>query len=225
MKYKHYAEIDTEPFIEMTLEDVPRGQGLGRMLTAALSGAKRAAEISGKMLTYLGVNSTKKEQLDLSAICRQSLPLLQMITPSGGTMHADFPSSGPVVFADLSQIQVLLTNLVHNGWEACEGKDGALHLAIKTVDAADISGQHRFPFGWQPQTERYGCLLVQDNGCGIKNEDLSKIFEPFFSSKFTGRGMGLALVLGILKAHNSCVTVESRPGGGTTFQVYFPVQG
>ncbi|WP_306549333.1 PAS domain-containing sensor histidine kinase [Desulfobulbus sp.] len=211
--------------IEMALEDVPRGQGLSRMLTAALSGAKRAAEISGKMLTYLGVNSTKKEQLDLSVICRQSLPLLQMITPSGGTMHADFPSSGPVVFADLSQIQVLLTNLVHNGWEACEGKDGALHLAIKTVDAADIVGQHRFPFGWQPQTEKYGCLLVQDNGCGIKNEDLSKIFEPFFSSKFTGRGMGLALVLGILKAHNSCATVESRPGGGTTFQVYFPVQG
>ncbi len=211
--------------IEMALDDLPREQGLARMLTAAMSGAKRAAEISGKMLTYLGMNLIKKEQLDLSVICRQSLPLLQMMTPSNGTMNVDFPATGPLVLADLGQIQVLLTNLVQNGWEACEGKDGILHVAIKTVDATDISDEHRFPLAWQPRAERYGCLHVQDNGCGIESTHLSKIFEPFFSSKFSGRGMGLALVQGILKAHNSCVTVVSRHGSGTTFQVYFPVEG
>jgi len=211
--------------IEIALDDVPRGQRLAGMLTAALSGANRAAEISGKMLTYLGMKSLKKEHLDLSAICRQSLPLLQAMLPGEVTMNVEFPASGPVVLADLSQMQLLLTNLVENGWEACEGKDGILHLAVKTVDAADIVSEHRFPLAWQPQTERYGCLQVRDNGSGIHSDHLGKIFEPFFSSKFTGRGMGLALVQGILKAHNSCVTVESRPGSGTIFRVYFPVQG
>ncbi len=210
--------------VEMALEDVPRGQRVARMLTAALNGAKRATEISGKMLTYLGMNLMKNEQLDLSVICRQSLPLLQMMTPGRVIMNADFPACGPVVRADLSQIQVLLTNLVQNGLEACEGEGGILHLAITTVNATDIVSEHRLPLDWQPQAEKYGCLHVQDNGCGIKSEHLSKIFEPFFSTKFTGRGMGLALVLGILKAHSSCVTVESRPGRGTIFRVYFPVQ-
>jgi len=211
--------------VELALEDAPQGQGLHRMLTAALSGANRAAEISGKMLTYLGMKSMKKERLDLSVLCRQGLPLLQMMTPGAVTTHVDFPTPGPVVVVDLSQIQLLLANLVQNSWEACEGKEGILHLAIQTVDATVIVDEHRFPLDWQPQADQYGCLLVQDNGSGIQPEHLGKIFEPFFSSKFTGRGMGLALVLGILKAHSSCVTVASRPGIETTFRVYFPVQG
>lgn len=210
--------------VELALDDAPRGQDQAKLLKGALSGAIRGAEISNKMLTYLGMNSMKKESLDLSAVCRQSLPLLQMITP-GVLMIADFPATGPTVVADLSQIQILLTNLVHNGCEACEGKEGVLHLAITTVDARDISSEHRFPLAWQPQTKRYGCLQVQDNGCGIATEHLSKIFEPFFSSKFTGRGMGLALVQGILKSHNSCITVATKPAIGTTFKVYFPIGG
>jgi signal transduction histidine kinase len=209
----------------LALDDVPRGLELEKMLTAALGGANRAADISRKMLTYLGMSSKKKELVDLSVVCRQSLPMLQVMTQEGLTMNTDFPNNGPVVLADFSQLQVLLVNLVQNGCEACEGKDGILHLAIKTVDAEDIVSEHRFPISWYPQAERYGCLHVQDNGRGIKNEHISKIFEPFFTTKFTGRGMGLALVLGILKAHNGCVTMESRYGSGTTFQVFFPVQG
>ena len=212
-------------YIELALDDLPQGQEAEKMLTAALDGANRATEISHKMLTYLGMNSFKKEQVDLSEICRQALPLLQMMTVGRVTMDVDFPAIGPVILVDPKQIQVLLSNLVQNGCEACEKQKGTLHLAVKTVDASDILGEHRFPLAWESQTDRYGCLHVQDDGCGMTNEHLGKIFEPFFSSKFTGRGMGLSLVLGILKAHNGCVTVESSPGNGTTFKVFFPSQG
>jgi PAS domain S-box-containing protein len=209
-------------YIELALDDLPRGQEADKMLTAALDGANRATEISHKMLTYLGMNSLKKEQVDLSEICRQAIPMLQMMMPGRVTVNADFPTIGPMILADPKQIQMLLTNLVQNGCEACEGKNGTLHLAITTVDAKYILSEHRFPLAWEPQTDRYGCLHVQDNGCGMPVEHLDKIFEPFFSSKFTGRGMGLSIVLGILKAHSGCVTVESSPGSGTTFKVYFP---
>jgi CheY-like chemotaxis protein len=66
---------------------------------------------------------------------------------------------------------------------------------------------------------------VTDTGCGIEEKDIEKLFDPFFSSKFTGRGMGLAVVLGIVRAHSGVVMVESEPGRGSTFRVFFPVSG
>jgi CheY-like chemotaxis protein len=68
-------------------------------------------------------------------------------------------------------------------------------------------------------------MEVKDAGCGIADKDIEKLFDPFFSSKFTGRGMGLAVVLGIVKAHDGAVTVESEPGRGSAFRVFLPVSG
>ena len=71
----------------------------------------------------------------------------------------------------------------------------------------------------------YACLEVMDEGCGIEDKDIENLFDPFFSSKFTGRGMGLAVVMGIVRAHGGVVTVESEPGRGSAFRVFFPLSG
>jgi CheY-like chemotaxis protein len=133
------------------------------------------------------------------------------------------PSPGPGISANANEIQQILTNLVTNAWEA--GGDGrsAVHLTVKTVSPADIPTWRRFPLDWRPRDHAYACLEVEDQGSGIAEKDIEKIFDPFFSSKHAGRGLGLPVVLGIVRAHSGAIAVETEPGRGSTFRVFLPV--
>jgi two-component system, cell cycle sensor histidine kinase and response regulator CckA len=98
-----------------------------------------------------------------------------------------------------------------------------IRIAIKVVSLADIPVANRFPIDCHPEEYSYACLEVADEGCGISDQDIEKLFDPFFSSKFTGRGLGLPVVLGIVRAHNGVITVESKLGQGSVFRVFLPV--
>jgi signal transduction histidine kinase len=125
--------------------------------------------------------------------------------------------------ANINQMQQVMTSLITNAWEALGENRGTILLSVKTVPAVNIPATHRFPLDWQPQSSVYACLDVTDTGCGIEETDIEKLFDPFFSSKFTGRGMGLAVVLGIVRAHDGAITVESTPRKGSSFRVFLPV--
>jgi CheY-like chemotaxis protein len=188
-----------------------------------MQAAEKAAEVSGLMLTYLGQTSGKHEPLDLSDACLRSLPILWAIMPGKVVIETDLPSPGPVISANASQIQQVLTNLITNAWEAVGEDGGSIHLGVKTVSPSEITAPHFYPLDWQLQNNTYACLEVADRGCGIADEDIDKLFDPFFSSKFTGRGMGLPVVMGILRAHSGAITMKSEPGRGSAFRVFFPV--
>ena len=209
--------------LEMAINDLPQGTAAVGKLTNALHSTGEAAEVSKLLLTYLGQTQVQRAPLDLAEVCRQNLPMLRAITPTDTVLEADLPSQCPAISADASQIQQVLTNLITNAWEA--GVDGcrSVRLSVKTVSPAKIKAVHRFPIGWRPIDQDYVCLEVQDSGCGIADKDIEKLFDPFYSSKFTGRGLGLSVVLGIIRAHRGCVTVESEPGRGTTFRVFLHV--
>ncbi len=209
--------------LEMVLEDLPRDAKPVTKLTAAIQGARKAAEVSGLMLTYLGQTTGMHVPLDLSETCRQSLPLLQAGIPIDLMVKIDLPSAGPTVSANANQIQQLLTNLVTNAWEAVGDKQGTVYLAAKTVAQTDIPGVHRYPIDWQAENKAYACLEVRDTGDGISEIDIDKLFDPFYSTKLTGRGLGLPVVLGIVKACGGAVTVASTVGKGSTFRVFLPV--
>jgi two-component system, cell cycle sensor histidine kinase and response regulator CckA len=80
-----------------------------------------------------------------------------------------------------------------------------------------------YPIDWQLQDTAYACLEVTDSGRGIAEKDIEKIFDPFFTSNFSGRGLGLPVALGILRAHRGAMEVESQPGVGSIFRVFLPV--
>ena len=82
---------------------------------------------------------------------------------------------------------------------------------------------NRFPVDFQLPDNPCACLEVTDTGCGIAAKDIEQLFDPFYSSKFTGRGMGLAVVLGLVKAHNGVITVASKSVSGSTFRIFFPL--
>ena len=196
-----------------------------RHLTNALHAARKAAEVSGLLLTYVGQSSGNHAPLDLSEACRRSLPMLRAAMPKGVALETDLPAPGPAVNGNADQLQLLLANLVTNAWEAVGDLQSTVQLTVKTVSAAEIPISHRFAIGWQPRDQAYACLEITDVGCGIDDQEIPKIFEPFFTTKFTGRGLGLPVVLGILHAHSGGLVVESNRGrgSGSAFRVYLPV--
>ena len=211
--------------LEMAINALPQSEEPVSKLTAALQAAAKAAEMSGLMLTYLGQASAKLEYLDLAEVCLRSLPILQTAVPVNVTLETELSSPGTDISGNGNQIQQVLTNLVTNAWEAVGESRGEIHLGVKKVLPADIPAAYRFPRNWQPREAAYAGLEVSDTGCGIADDDIEKLFDPFFSTKFTGRGMGLAVVVGIVRSHKGVVTVESKPGQGSTFRVFFPVSG
>lgn len=192
-------------------------------LTAAMQAADLAAEMSRSMLTYLGQVTGARAPLDLAAVCERSLPLIQAALPQNVVIEMDLPSPGPTIIANSNQIQLILTNLISNSWEAVGDTQGKIQLTVKTVSSADIPLIHRFPINWQADDKPYSCLEVRDTGCGIPHNDLDAAFDPFFSTKFTGRGLGLSVVLGLVQVHSGVVTIESTLGQGSVFRVFFPM--
>lgn len=209
--------------LDIALDDLPRREDVTRYLRNAMEAARKAAEVSGLMLTYLGQTVGKREPLDLSATCSRSLPILLRALPEGVTLKTDLAVPGPVICANANQIQQVLSNLITNAWEAMGGQAGVIQLAVKTVSPEMIPNVHVTPVSWQPAETSYACLEVMDTGCGIVAADLEKIFDPFFSSKFPGRGLGLPVVLGIVKVHEGGIAIESKPGQGSVFRVFFPL--
>jgi len=210
--------------LDLAKENLARDDTASANLTAAMLAAGQAAEVSKMMLTYLGQVTGKREPLDLSEACRKILVTLKAGMPRKVILETDMPSPGPTIKADAKHIQQVLSSLVTNAWEsvgAC--MEAAIHLTIGSVPAADIPAARRFPINWQPKDSVYACLEVQDNGCGITNEDLEEVFSPFFSTKFTGRGLGLSMVLGLVQAYGGVVTVLSSLGKGSVFRVFFPL--
>ncbi|MFH0998850.1 MAG: ATP-binding protein [Pseudomonadota bacterium] len=209
--------------LEMALNVLPQDMAAVQYLNEAMNAACRSAEVSSRMLTYLGQATGKKESLDLSEVCRQSVILLQAAAPKDMILKTDFPSCGPIIRANSGQLEQILAQLVTNAWEAAGKNQGTIGLTVKTVSRANIPASKRFPIDWQPLESTYACLEVADEGHGIPDRDIEKLFDPFFTTKFTGRGLGLPVVMGIVKAHGGGVTVDSEPGRGSTFRVYLPV--
>jgi PAS domain S-box-containing protein len=201
--------------LEMAMVDSAKGGRPDAALTEAMKAARGAADVSGQMLTYLGQKPGRRNTLDLCEVCRRILPMLQAAMPGNVVLETDLPSSGSAVHADANQMEQVITNLVANAWEAIGDSGGAIHLAVETVSASEIPSTHRFPVDWRPGAKAYACLEVRDTGPGISEADIEKLFDPFFTNKFTGRGLGLPVALGIVRAHGGCIAVESGGRAGS----------
>jgi two-component system cell cycle sensor histidine kinase/response regulator CckA len=145
---------------------------------------------------------------------------------AGVTARAELPDSPVMVMADPVAVRQVLMNLIINAAEAMEGRGGTLvvRAGLKAVSLEELAGCHRCTcvgcVSLLPGT--YALLEVADTGRGMDAATRERIFEPFFSTKFQGRGLGLAAVLGVVEAHGGAVSVESEPGAGTTFRVLLP---
>jgi len=210
-------------YLDMVVEELPPGDPRAAKLETAMEAARKASDVSALLITCLGQKPVRLEVLDLSELCSVIMPVLRNGKPKDVSIETDFPSPGPRVSVDPMQIRQLLGNIVINAWEAIGGKPGTIRLNIKTVSPADIPTAHRFPVERQFQEQPYACLEVMDSGCGIHEDEIVKLFDPFYSTKFTGRGLGLSVVLGIVRSHQAVITMENGFDGGAVCSVFFPL--
>ena len=208
------AEVRDHGLVSGVVDDV---------LKDAIDAAQRAADVSGLLRTYLGQSTGAHDVRNLADLCRGSVPALRATLPLGVALEATFPPTGPTVRTSAGEVRHLLESLVTNAREALGQAGGLIRLSLTTVAASEIPETNRFPTDWKPLASEYARIVVTDQGCGIPAAELEKIFDPFFTTKFVGRGLGLPSVLGVVRAHEGAVTVQSAPGMGSRFELYLPV--
>ncbi|MGM0611705.1 MAG: two-component system sensor histidine kinase NtrB [Thermodesulfobacteriota bacterium] len=212
--------------LEMAREEVARGTDVADNLANAEEAANKAAEMSRFMLTYLGQESRYFRPIDFSSVCSQYLELLQEELPEKIKLYSHIPFSGLIIKGDQEQIQQILKAIIANSVESVEDqKDCSINVSIEKAEPEKIHGETCFPENWRPSADEYVLLKISDTGKGIDEKARELIFDPFYTDKFIGRGLGLAMVLGIVRAHGGCITVESTVGKGTTLRVFLPQSG
>ncbi|MCA1792295.1 MAG: PAS domain S-box protein [Desulfobacteraceae bacterium] len=210
--------------LELVQEDIQQGSVIADNIKEAALAAHRAVALSQLMLTYLGQGVRKNETIDLSELCRVKMKDLSKAMPENISLTTQFEFTGLMLHSDRSHLEQVLKILFENAVEALmEETSGKISVTLEPVETSDIQYVHMFPNNWHAGPEEYARLVFSDTGKGMAEETIHQIFEPFYSDKFTGRGLGLAVALGIVKAHGGCICVQSKAGQGTDFIIILPL--
>jgi len=183
--------------------------------------AMRAADLCKQMLAYAGKGRFVIQDVDLNALVRETTHLLQSSISRGVVLRFNLGDSVPAVRADATQLRQIVMNLVINASEAIGARSGVVTIATGFVQADRAYLDGTLAASDLPEG-RYVFLEITDTGSGMSPEIRARIFDPFFSTKFTGRGLGLAAVLGIVRGHEGTLKVYSEPGRGTAFRILLP---
>ncbi|OPX99572.1 MAG: Blue-light-activated protein [Syntrophorhabdus sp. PtaU1.Bin002] len=208
-------------FAEMALDDVPRGTSLERKLRHILNSSIRGKDLVKQILAFSRKTKHERQLLFLPPVIEETVKLLRASLPTTIQIAVNASISSTVV-ANPTEIQQVIMNLCTNAAYAMRENGGTLTVALSDFK---IKPGSMVRSGLNPG--QYVRLTVKDTGTGMDRKTMKRIFEPFFTTKQVneGTGMGLAVVYGIIKDLNGGITVESAPGIGSTFQVYFPKAG
>jgi len=175
------------------------------------------------MLTYVGQVKRESIPVDLSQTVTAVIQTLDDASGDHVVLDVDLADPMPLVAADADQMRQVVTGFITNAIEAIEGRTGRVRISTGSMhcDAQYLATTYlneTMPEGM------YAYVEVADTGCGMNAETLGKVFDPFFSTKFTGRGLGLAAVMGIIRSHNGAIKVTSEENQGSVFTALFPIQ-
>jgi two-component system cell cycle sensor histidine kinase/response regulator CckA len=187
-------------------------QELHRIKEAAI----RGSEIVRQLMIYAGRDKAGPvEPVDLSQLVEEMLELLKISVSKHAVLKMDLQKKLPAVSGNSAQLRQVVMNLVINASEAVGEKDGLINVTTSHIVLPPGSGPDLPPGD-------YLKLVVSDTGCGMTEEVQAKVFDPFFSTKFAGRGLGLAVVQGIVRDHGGAVNLVSAPGRGAKFEIFLP---
>jgi PAS domain S-box-containing protein len=203
-------------------QKIPPGSTDHAHVEAILSASIRASDLCKQMLEYAGSGEYSPEAVDLTDEVEAMSHLLEISTPKSAELVKKLNYQLPVVMVDRIQIRDVILNLLINAAEALEGKAGRITLETGMVELTESGDEHltiiqKIPSG------HYVYLELTDTGSGFDEQTRQKIFDPFYTTKFQGRGLGLSSVLGVLSSHGGGISVISTPGSGSIFRAYFPV--
>jgi PAS domain S-box-containing protein len=197
------------------------GSRLAKQLSRIRSAAEHAKALSNQMLAYSGKASVSLKPLDLSELVEQTCELLEASTSKKCRLEISLQRDGTVVAGDPTQLRQVIMNLVTNASESLQDRPGRVTVRTGLV-RADAACLARAFGGGDLAEGDYVYLEVSDTGEGMDEKIRKRIFEPYFSTKFAGRGLGLAAVVGIVRGHRGAIQLTTEPDEGTTFRILLP---
>ncbi len=207
---------------DLALEDLPDYSPARDSLLEITTAVQQASDLCRQMLAYAGHGPFVTESLSLSDLVSGTSHLLRSSISGRAMLDLRLAEGLPACRGDVSQVRQVLLDLVLNASEAIAERSG--RITVSTGAGRFTADDLRAAYGTEsPAPGQYAWLAVADTGCGMDAGVLQRMFEPFYTTKFTGRGLGLAATLGIVRGHRGVILVASEPGRGTTFRVLFPV--
>jgi signal transduction histidine kinase len=183
--------------------------------------AKRAADLTKQLLAYAGKSQPVIERVSFNTLVEEMATLLHTAISRKATLHWDLAPDLPAMEGDPTQLSQVVMNLITNASDALGNEAGTITLRTGRMQATErLLREGCLENGLKPGT--FVFLEVADTGCGMDEATRQRIFDPFFSTKFPGRGLGLASVLGTMRTHKGAIQVTSAPGAGTRFRLLLP---
>ena len=187
--------------------------------------AHRASGLTKQLLAYSGRSRFEIRAVNLNDVIHENIAFIAASADPSAVVTTELDAQLPPVMADFRQMQQLVTNLVTNAVESLHGSGHGVVVRTTTVVLSESDLRHWQGFsGNGPTAGLYVVMEVKDEGSGMSPDVLQKIFDPFYTTKFTGRGLGLSAVLGILHGHQGGIMVESEQGKGSVFRVALPAK-
>jgi signal transduction histidine kinase len=185
-----------------------------RLAREVIASGERAAALVSQLLAYSGRGRFMVVPTDMRLLLESHIAVLRMEMPDNVDLSLELADGVPVVHGDPQQFRDVITGLVKNAIEAIGSREGGeIRVALR---AEQVEGDAALRAG------EYCVVEVRDNGSGMDNDTLARAFDPFFSTKFPGRGLGLPAIQGIVRTAGGAIRVRSAPGDGSVFQVLLP---
>ena len=207
--------------LDMLARILPRDSEGQEMVHSAVQSAKGASQIGSVMLSYVGQRQANLQEHSLEKLFKDSVASLKDFFQAPIPMEVTSPEQSLYCLADQEQIKEVIEIILINSVESLGRDSGTIEVSF----GVDFFQKNSFPVAFQGAELRDGEYVycqVADSGHGISQKNLSRIFEPFYSTRFVGRGLGLALTVGIMQSHHGALTVESQTGQGTTVRLLLP---
>ena len=192
-----------------------------QMVEDAAKAASGASQVGTMLLSYVGQNPKHQHKFSLIEVAKDSVEEVTQLIDTDIALNLIPPKNELTCIIDYSQIKKVLENVITNAVESLEGGKGAVEISF----GIQFCSVNDFPIPFQGENVvdgNYVYCQIKDSGHGISAENLSRIFDPFYTTRFVGRGLGLALTVGIMQSHDGAITVASKPGKETIFRVLFP---
>jgi PAS domain S-box-containing protein len=207
---------------ELALRRLEAGQPAADLVGRALETARSAVDLTNQLLVYAGHSVVEPKAIDLCAYVRDMQALLSASMPKKVRLEVEHEDPEAWVCGDAAQLRQLVMNLVINASDALGERAGSLRVLTRTATLGAHDASRLVPPLEVRRAARYRVFEVQDDGVGMDEATRRRMFEPFFSTKQKGHGLGLSAVLGIVRGHQGGMEVHSQPGRGTTVRVYLP---
>ncbi len=192
-----------------------------RVLQTVEQAAQRATELANQMLAYAGQGDIELRPLNMTQLLRESEPVLRAAAGTNVELTCHYNEVQETVLGDAAQLRQVLQNIVLNAAESLPPEGGAIDVTAGVTHCDEL--YVRRCAGYEEAAPgTYSFIEVADTGCGMDAETRQAVFDPFFSTKFTGRGLGLAVAQGIVRHHHGLIFVDSSAGEGSRFRILLP---